>query len=192
MVGGHCPASRARSLSPLLTWSLRPCSLNHDYIPFPPRPKKSFASFAWEPPAPRIRRPSFVGSRLLSLLHNPALLSSTYHEHNRHSYRANLFASHRISQDNRSLTTGLADIIDSKSQEIRPEDGEVYSKMEDLADELPESSPRFILLSYPLTLVSISTSLVSSRLSEEDLTCVCCIRLPAVSPFLTSCSTTSP
>ncbi|PKX97396.1 GMF family protein [Aspergillus novofumigatus IBT 16806] len=25
--------------------------------------------------------------------------------------------------------------------------------MEDLADELPESSPRFILLSYPLTLV---------------------------------------
>ncbi|KAL3257189.1 hypothetical protein ABHI18_007028 [Aspergillus niger] len=48
----------------------------------------------------------------------------------------------------------LADIIDSKSQEIRPEDGEVYSKMEDLADELPESSPRFILLSYPLTLAS--------------------------------------
>lgn len=25
--------------------------------------------------------------------------------------------------------------------------------MEDLADELPDSSPRFILLSYPLTLV---------------------------------------
>ncbi|OJJ37163.1 hypothetical protein ASPWEDRAFT_107783, partial [Aspergillus wentii DTO 134E9] len=45
-------------------------------------------------------------------------------------------------------------IIDPKSQEIRPEDGQVYSKMEDLADELPESSPRFILLSYPLTLGS--------------------------------------
>ncbi|OJJ75191.1 hypothetical protein ASPBRDRAFT_28146 [Aspergillus brasiliensis CBS 101740] len=45
-------------------------------------------------------------------------------------------------------------IIDNKSQEIRPEDGEVYTKMEDLADELPESSPRFILLSYPLTLAS--------------------------------------
>ncbi|KAL4872590.1 hypothetical protein BDV12DRAFT_161824 [Aspergillus spectabilis] len=43
-------------------------------------------------------------------------------------------------------------IIDAKSQEIRAEDGEVYTKMEDLADELPESSPRFILLSYPLTL----------------------------------------
>ncbi|KAF7596357.1 hypothetical protein BBP40_002101 [Aspergillus hancockii] len=45
-------------------------------------------------------------------------------------------------------------IIDQKSQEIRPEDGEVYTKMEDVADELPESSPRFILLSHPLTLAS--------------------------------------
>ncbi|GAB1191392.1 hypothetical protein APSETT444_000564 [Aspergillus pseudonomiae] len=45
-------------------------------------------------------------------------------------------------------------IIDQKSQEIRPEDGEVYTKMEDVADELPDSSPRFILLSYPLTLKS--------------------------------------
>ncbi|KAJ5674633.1 uncharacterized protein N7477_004567 [Penicillium maclennaniae] len=32
-------------------------------------------------------------------------------------------------------------IIDKETQEIRPEDGEVYTKMEDLADELPESSP---------------------------------------------------
>ncbi|CAL5870596.1 uncharacterized protein PFLUO_LOCUS4835 [Penicillium psychrofluorescens] len=45
-------------------------------------------------------------------------------------------------------------IIDTKTQEIRPEDGEVYTKMEDVADELPESSPRFILLSHPLTLSS--------------------------------------
>ncbi|KAE8133295.1 hypothetical protein BDV38DRAFT_186315 [Aspergillus pseudotamarii] len=45
-------------------------------------------------------------------------------------------------------------VIDQKNQEIRPEDGEVYTKMEDLADELPDSSPRFILLSYPLTLKS--------------------------------------
>ncbi|KAL4779216.1 hypothetical protein BJX76DRAFT_341436 [Aspergillus varians] len=45
-------------------------------------------------------------------------------------------------------------IVDTKSQEIRAEDGEVYTKMEDLADELPESSPRFILLSYPLTMAS--------------------------------------
>ncbi|KAL4802359.1 hypothetical protein BDV18DRAFT_164181 [Aspergillus unguis] len=45
-------------------------------------------------------------------------------------------------------------IVDTKTQEIRAEDGEVYTKMEDLADELPDSSPRFILLSYPLTLGS--------------------------------------
>ncbi|KAG5292070.1 GMF family protein [Histoplasma ohiense] len=45
-------------------------------------------------------------------------------------------------------------MIDSKSQEIRPADDEIYCKMEDVADELPDSSPRFILLSYPLTLSS--------------------------------------
>lgn len=45
-------------------------------------------------------------------------------------------------------------LIDTKTHEIRPEDETVYSKMEDVADELPESSPRFILLSYPLTLPS--------------------------------------
>ncbi|KKZ62724.1 hypothetical protein EMCG_02935 [[Emmonsia] crescens] len=43
-------------------------------------------------------------------------------------------------------------MIDTKNQEVRPADDEVYNKMEDVADELPDSSPRFILLSYPLTL----------------------------------------
>ncbi|KAJ9491352.1 hypothetical protein VN97_g1911 [Penicillium thymicola] len=42
-------------------------------------------------------------------------------------------------------------IIDAKSQEIRPQDDKIYSNMEDLADDLPESSPRFILLSHPMT-----------------------------------------
>lgn len=53
-------------------------------------------------------------------------------------------------------------MIDSKNQEIRPDDDQIYSKMEDVADELPESSPRFILLSYPLTLVRIRSSLLVS------------------------------
>lgn len=53
----------------------------------------------------------------------------------------------------------MADIIDAKTQEIRPQDDEVYSKMEDLADDLPESSPRFILLSYPLTTVGVDHNL---------------------------------
>lgn len=46
-------------------------------------------------------------------------------------------------------------MIDAKTQEIKPADDEVYSNMLDLADELPDSSPRFILLSYPLTLVRL-------------------------------------
>jgi len=45
------------------------------------------------------------------------------------------------------------DEIDKKTLEIRPVDGEVYSSVESLADELPDHAPRFILLSYPITLV---------------------------------------
>ena len=44
-------------------------------------------------------------------------------------------------------------MIDTKSQEIKPAHDQIYSDMLELADELPDSSPRFILLSYPLTLV---------------------------------------
>lgn len=61
------------------------------------------------------------------------------------------------------LTPVPPDIIDTKSQEIRPQDGEVYSKMEDLADDLPETSPRFILLSHPLNLVSSGAPVTSPR-----------------------------
>ena len=44
-------------------------------------------------------------------------------------------------------------MIDAKSQEIKPASDDTFSDMLDLADELPDSSPRFVLLSYPLTLV---------------------------------------
>jgi len=37
--------------------------------------------------------------------------------------------------------------------EIKQADNEVYKKMSDLSDELPDNSPRYVLLSYPLTLV---------------------------------------
>ena len=50
----------------------------------------------------------------------------------------------------------VLDTIDAKTQEIKPADDEVYTNMLDLADELPDSSPRFILLSYPLTLVRVA------------------------------------
>ena len=44
-------------------------------------------------------------------------------------------------------------MIDIKTQEIRAQNTETYEDMLEIADELPDSSPRFILLSYPLTLV---------------------------------------
>lgn len=47
----------------------------------------------------------------------------------------------------------LLDMIDTKTQEIKGADDQTYSNMPELAEELPDSSPRFILLSYPLTLV---------------------------------------
>lgn len=48
-----------------------------------------------------------------------------------------------------------ADQIDKQSLEIAQADDETYTSMQELADELPDHSPRFVLLSYPLTLVSI-------------------------------------
>lgn len=63
----------------------------------------------------------------------------------------------------------VTDIIDAKTQEIRPQDDEVYSKMEDLADDLPESSPRFILLSYPMTTVSCLSKIKSRSVLRHTL-----------------------
>lgn len=52
--------------------------------------------------------------------------------------------------------TPLAKIyqIDPKTQEIKPSSEETYKDLLELADDLPDSSPRFVLLSYPLTLAS--------------------------------------
>ena len=50
------------------------------------------------------------------------------------------------------------DQIDKKTLEISQADDEVYKNMVDLADELPDNSPRFVLLSYPLTLVCLVSS----------------------------------
>jgi hypothetical protein len=52
-----------------------------------------------------------------------------------------------------SADRGKEDQIDKKTLEISQADDEVYTKMIDLSDELPDNSPRFVLLSYPLTLV---------------------------------------
>lgn len=50
----------------------------------------------------------------------------------------------------------MVDQIDKKSLEISQADDEVYTDLTQLGDELPDHSPRYILLSYPLTMVSFS------------------------------------
>jgi hypothetical protein len=59
-------------------------------------------------------------------------------------------------------------MIDPKTQEIKPANEETYSNMLDLADELPDSSPRFVLLSYPLKLVGLAFPPSLSPAKEES------------------------
>jgi hypothetical protein len=47
-------------------------------------------------------------------------------------------------------------LIDKNTHEVRQdEDKVVYKSLEEIGDDLPDHSPRFILLSYPLTLVRL-------------------------------------
>ncbi|KAJ3495611.1 hypothetical protein NLG97_g3274 [Lecanicillium saksenae] len=44
-------------------------------------------------------------------------------------------------------------LVDKNTHEIRQdEDKTVYSSLDDIGEDLPDHSPRFVLLSYPLTL----------------------------------------
>lgn len=52
---------------------------------------------------------------------------------------------------------GEEDQIDKANMEIKQAEDEVYSNMQQLSDELPDNSPRYILLSYPLTMVCRGT-----------------------------------
>lgn len=62
-------------------------------------------------------------------------------------------------------------MIDKQTKEIRQdEDAIVYKSLEELADELPDHSPRFILLSYPLTLVSSPSLLTAGDHPQRELT----------------------
>jgi hypothetical protein len=50
-------------------------------------------------------------------------------------------------------------LIDKNTYEIRQdEDKTVYTSLEEVGDDLPDHAPRFILLSYPLTMVSSDRS----------------------------------
>ncbi|KAK4125471.1 glia maturation factor beta [Parathielavia appendiculata] len=63
-------------------------------------------------------------------------------------------------------------MIDKQTKEIRrDEDETVYKSLEELADDLPDHSPRFILLSYPLTLPSGRLSVPYVMLYYLPTTC---------------------
>ncbi|KAK7745149.1 hypothetical protein SLS62_009948 [Diatrype stigma] len=52
-----------------------------------------------------------------------------------------------------SRASGPQAVIYKKTYEIKQDDDKVvYNSLEELADDLPDNSPRYILLSYPLTL----------------------------------------
>jgi hypothetical protein len=48
----------------------------------------------------------------------------------------------------------MIDMIDKHTLEIKQdEEKTVYKNLEEIGDDLPDHSPRFVLLSYPMTLV---------------------------------------
>jgi hypothetical protein len=62
------------------------------------------------------------------------------------------------------------DQIDKKTLEISQADNDVYTKMQDVGDELPDHAPRFILLSYPLTLVSNDINFAEREIDGSGFT----------------------
>ncbi|MCJ1236543.1 hypothetical protein MMC14_004524 [Varicellaria rhodocarpa] len=61
--------------------------------------------------------------------------------------------------------------IDKQTLEIAHVDDETYTDMQELAEELPGHSPRFVLLSYPLTLPSGRLSVPYVMLYYLPVTC---------------------
>ncbi|KAK3073140.1 hypothetical protein LTR53_005522 [Teratosphaeriaceae sp. CCFEE 6253] len=55
--------------------------------------------------------------------------------------------------------------------EIQRADAAVYKDMRDLSDKLPENSPRYVLLSYPLTLASGRVSVPYVMINYLPTTC---------------------
>lgn len=60
-----------------------------------------------------------------------------------------------LRRDTRLNIASVTDLIDKATKEIKQdEDKVVYKSLEEIGDDLPDHSPRFVLLSYPMTLVS--------------------------------------
>ncbi|KAL8692691.1 MAG: hypothetical protein Q9218_002340 [Villophora microphyllina] len=67
--------------------------------------------------------------------------------------------------------------IDKHSLEIAQADDETYTNIQELADDLPDHSPRFVLLSYPLTLPSGRLSVPYVLLYYLPVTCSTEVRM---------------
>ncbi|KAF2083725.1 glia maturation factor beta [Saccharata proteae CBS 121410] len=61
--------------------------------------------------------------------------------------------------------------INKKTLEISQADDEVYTNMQELGDELPDHSPRYVLLSHPLTLSSGRLSVPYVMVYHLPVTC---------------------
>ncbi|KAH8911472.1 GMF family protein [Coniochaeta sp. PMI_546] len=63
-------------------------------------------------------------------------------------------------------------LIDKQTHEIKQdEDKTVYKSLDDIAEDLPDHTPRFVLLSYPLTLPSGRLSVPYVLLYYLPITC---------------------
>jgi len=61
----------------------------------------------------------------------------------------------RLSTSRAPQAQAVIYMIDKQTLEIKQdEEGTVYTSLEEIGEDLPDHSPRFILLSYPLTLPS--------------------------------------
>ncbi|KAF5847449.1 hypothetical protein GGP41_000212 [Bipolaris sorokiniana] len=121
----------------------------HDSTPSQTRPRPSYENSDSAQVEPKTHKLSSVCSSDLSIMSTTsALPQSTTTEAATRAYE-----------------------IDKKTLEIRPVDGEVYSDVQSLADELPDHAPRFVLLSYPLTLNSGRLSVPYVMLYYLPITC---------------------
>ncbi|KAK3687274.1 hypothetical protein B0T22DRAFT_124086 [Podospora appendiculata] len=69
-------------------------------------------------------------------------------------------------------------MIDKTTKEIRQDDDKtVYKTLADISDDLPDHSPRFILLSYPLTLPSGRLSVPYVMIFYMPTTCNSAMRM---------------
>ncbi|KAK4040753.1 hypothetical protein C8A01DRAFT_35223 [Parachaetomium inaequale] len=78
----------------------------------------------------------------------------------------------RLGTSRASTPQAVIYMIDKQTKEIRQdEDQIVYKSLDELADDLPDHSPRFVLLSYPLTLPSGRLSVPYVMLYYLPTTC---------------------